>query len=323
MSMTKPVTAVALLTLYEQGKFQLTEPLSKYLPAFANVKVYAGKNDDGTPRLEDPKRPITIQDVFRHSAGFSYGYFGNSPVDVAYRDAGIDYNKVDSLADLVDRMATVPLLSQPGTQYKYSFSHDVLARLVEVLSGEAFDRYCQRVIFGPLGMQETAFGVPGTVAARFPVTYSPNPKGGLVPYPGQEAYARYAAHPMGGISLSSTPADYLRFAQMLLNGGTYGGTRILSRKTVELMTSDQHAPAGIPEGYPGWGFGLGIGIVTDPVRNGNLGSAGQFGWSGYATTTVLMDPKEQLVAMYFEQQLPEDRALLDYFTTLVYQAIVD
>ncbi len=323
MSMTKPVTAVALLTLYEQGKFQLTEPLSKYLPAFASVKVYAGKNDDGTPRYEDPKRPITIQDVFRHSAGFSYGYFGNSPVDVAYRDAGIDYNKVDSLADLVDRMATVPLLSQPGTQYRYSFSHDVLARLVEVLSGEPFDRYCQRVIFAPLGMKDTAFGVPGSVAARFPVTYSPNPKGGLASFPGQEAYARYTTRPMGGISLSSTPADYLRFAQMLLNGGTFGGTRILSRKTVELMTTDQHAPAGIPEGYPGWGFGLGIGIVTDPVRNGNLGSPGQFGWSGYATTTVLMDPKEQLVAMYFEQQLPEDRALLDYFTTLVYQSIVD
>ena len=323
MSMTKPVTAVALLTLYERGKFQLTEPLSKYLPAFANVKVYAGKNDDGSMRLEDPKRAITIQDVFRHTAGFSYGYVPSSPVDTAYRSAGIGYEKADSLADLVDRLATVPLLYQPGTEYRYSYSHDVLARLVEVLSGEPFDAYCQRVIFAPLGMRETAFGVPGAVAARFPVTYSPNPKGDLVPYPSQETYARYTAHPMGGISLSSTPADYLRFAQMLLNGGTFDGHRILGRKTVELMTTDQHAPAGIPDGYPGWGFGLGVGVVTNTVRNGNLGSAGQFGWSGFATTTVLVDPKEQLVAMYFEQQLPEDRALLDYFTTLVYQAIVD
>jgi len=317
------VTAVALLTLYEQGKFQLTEPLSKYLPAFANVKVYAGKNADGSLILEDPKRPITIQDVFRHSAGFSYGYFGDSPVDRAYRDSGVDYFKSDSLEVLADRLATAPLLSQPGTQFHYSFSHDVLARLVEVLSGESFGAYCQRTIFAPLGMKDTAFGVPATVAARFPVTYSPNPKGGLVPTPDPERYGHFTAHPFGGAGLSSTPADYLRFAQMLLNGGSYDGHRILGRKTVELMSTDQLAPAGIPEGYPGYGFGLGIGVLTDPVRNGNLGSAGQVGWSGFATTTVVIDPKEQLIAMYFEQHIPEDRALLDYITTLVYQSLVD
>jgi CubicO group peptidase (beta-lactamase class C family) len=322
-SMTKPVAAVALLTLYEQGKFQLTEPLSKYLPAFAHVKVYAGSNADGSMILEEPKRAITIQDVFRHTAGFSYGYFGNSPVDVAYRETGVDYNKSDSLEILTDRLAAMPLLSQPGTRFAYSFSHDVLARLVEVISGEPFGEYCRRTIFEPLGMKETGFGVPAGTEARFPTTYSPNPKGGLVPTPEPERYAHFTQHPFGGVGLSSTPADYLRFAQMLLDGGTYGGRRILGRKTVELMTTDQLAPAGIPEGYPGYGFGLGIGVLTDPVRNGNLGSAGQFGWSGYATTTVVIDPKEQLIMMYFEQHLPEDRALLDYVTTLVYQSIVD
>jgi CubicO group peptidase (beta-lactamase class C family) len=320
-SMTKPVTAVALLTLYEQGKFQLRDPLSKYLPAFAGVRVYAGANADGTPMLEDLARPITVEDVFRHTAGFTYPYFSNTPVDALYREAGIDYFKPGSTLDaLVDDIAKMPLVSQPGTHFQYSFSHDILARLVEVFSGREFGEYCREAIFEPLGMRDTAWGVPDALAARFPTLYSPKPGGGLVPFPEQK---RNSTHPFGGTGLSSTPADYLRFAQMLLNGGTLGGTRILSRKTVELMTTDHLAPAGIPEGYPGYGFGLGLGVVTDPVRNGNLGAAGQFGWGGVTTTLLVMDPKEQLVILYFGQQLPQDRDLLDYVTTLAYQAIVD
>lgn len=322
-SMTKPVTATALLTLYEQGKFQLTDPLSKYLPAFKDVKVYAGKAANGELILEDPKRPITIQDVFRHSAGFSYGYFGDSEVDKAYRANGVDYFKSDSVRELTERLAKMPLAYQPGARFQYSFAHDVQAALIEVFSGMPVADYCRKVIFEPLGMKDTAYGVPARVAARFPTTYSPTPEGKLAPTANPERYAHFTEHAMGGVGLSSTPTDYLRFAQMLLNGGELGGVRILGRKTVQMMTTDQLVDAGIAEGYPGYGFGLGVGVLTNPVRNGNLSTAGQFGWSGIATTTVVIDPKEQLVALYFEQYLPEDRDLLDYFTTLVYQALVD
>ena len=322
-SMTKPVTATALLTLYEQGKFQLTDPLSKYLPAFKDVRVSAGKGPNGELLLEQPKRPITIQDVVRHSAGFSYGYFGDSEVDKAYREGGVDYFKSDSVGQLTERLARMPLAYQPGARFQYSFAHDVQAALIEVLSGMPVGEYCRKAIFLPLGMQDTAYGVPGNVAARFPTAYSANPDGGLVPTANPERYAHFTDRPMGGVGLSSTPADYLRFAQMLRHGGELGGVRIRGRRTVQMMTTDQLGDAGIAEGYPGYGFGLGVGVLTNPVRNGNLSNAGQFGWSGIATTTVLIDPKEQLVALYFEQYLPEDRDLLDYFTTLVYQALVD
>ncbi len=322
-SMTKPVTATALLTLYEQGKFQLTDPLSKYLPAFKSVKVYTGKGTNGELLLEEPKRAITIQDVFRHTAGFSYGYFGESDVDKAYRENGVDYFKSDSVQQLTERLAKMPLAYQPGARFQYSFSHDVQAALIEVFSGMPVAEYCRKVIFEPLGMKDTAYGVPERVAARFPTGYSPTPEGKLAPAANPERYAHFTDHAMGGVGLSSTPADYLRFAQMLLNGGELGGVRILGRKTVQMMTTDQLIDAGITEGYPGYGFGLGVGVLTNSVRNGNLSSAGQFGWSGIATTTVVIDPKEQLIALYFEQYLPEDRDLLDYFTTLVYQALVD
>jgi len=320
-SMTKPITAVALLSLYEQGKFQLTDPLAKYLPEFKDVRVYAGTDADGQPRYSAPTRPITIEDVFRHTAGFVYGVFGDTPVDKAYRAAGIDYYQPASLEDMALRMAKMPLVADPGTRWVYSYSADVQAHLVERLSGKHFDDYVRTTILEPLGMRDTVFGVPADRANRFATLYSPNPAGGIQPTPDGGHYAHFTDHPFGGVSLSSTPEDYLRFAQMLLNGGTFGGARILSRKTVELMTADHLGT--IATNWPGYGFGLGIGVLKDPVAYGQLGSPGQYGWSGYATTTVIIDPKEQLVAMYFEQVLPEDFGLLADWTNLVYQSIVD
>ncbi len=324
-SMTKPITSVALLTLFERGKFRLSDPLEKYIPAFRNVRVFKSLTADGQMVLEDPQRPITIEDVFRHTAGFVYGYFGDTPVDRAYRDAGVGYTESGSLKELTARIATLPLLHQPGTRWEYSFAHDVQAYLVEYFSGMPFDAYCQKTIFGPLGMKDTVFGVPPEKAARFAAIYHPGADGVILPgdgRPGGDVYSAFTGHPFGGTSVSSTAQDYLRFAQMLLNGGRLGGVRILSRKTVELMTADHLAPDIAPV-TPGEGYGLGVGVVTNTAQYGRLGSAGEFRWSGYATTAMLIDPREQLVALLFAQYIPEDFGLVDDWTTLVYQAIAD
>jgi CubicO group peptidase (beta-lactamase class C family) len=321
-SMTKPITSVALLTLYEQGKFQLTDPLEMYVPAFKNVKVFAGLDADGHMILKEPTRKITIQDVMRHTAGFTYGYFGDTPVDRAYRAAGIDYQKLDSVKELTEKLATMPLLFSPGDRWEYSFAHDVQAYLVEYFSGMPFDVYCQKTIFGPLGMKDTAFGIAPARAARYPTNYAPQPDGTLKPlYGSEDTYERGNAHPFGGVGASATPEDYLRFARMLLNGGELGGVRILGPKTVELMTSDN-----LPKDNPGWHegirYGLGVSVLANPALAGNLGTVGSYGWSGYATTWVDVDPKEDLIALLFTQYTPRDGHFTDEFQTLVYQALV-
>jgi CubicO group peptidase (beta-lactamase class C family) len=320
-SMTKPITSVALLTLYEQGKFQLTDPLEKYIPAFRNVKVFAGLGADGKMILEEPKRKITLQDVFRHTAGFTYGYFSDTPVDQAYRAAGIAYDKVGSVKELVDKLATMPLLYQPGERWVYSFSHDVLAYLVEYFSGMRFDDYCRKTVFEPLGMKDTVFGVPPDRAARYATSYSLDSAGTLTADSARnDTYARFADHPFGGSSLASTASDYLLFAQMLLNGGELHGVRILGSKTVALMTSD-NLPPNTASWADGIRYGLGVSVLVDPAQLGNLGSRGQFGWNGYASTSFIIDPKEALIALLFTQYTPTDSSFLSEFQTLVYQAI--
>lgn len=323
-SMTKPVTSVALLTLFEQGKFGLDDPLAKYIPAFAHVQVLKGTRPDGQMELEPVARPITIRDVFRHTAGFTYGYFGDTPVDKAYRAANLGYQARLPLKDFVAKLATMPLLYQPGTRWNYGFAHDVQAYLVEILSGMSFEAYCQKVIFDPLGMHDTVFGIPGDRRARFASLYHPLEGGGLAlgELPTEWDYAGFTGHAYGGASLSSTPEDYLRFSQMLLNGGRLGTTRILGRKTVELMTADELGKD-IPPVSPGIGYGLGVGVITDPVAEGVPGSVGTFYWGGYATTMVDIDPKEDLVTLGFTQVQPGDMAFRERLHTLVYQAIDD
>src|SRR5687767_11601121 len=232
-SMTKPVASVGLLTLYEQGKFRLTDPLDRYLPQFANVKVYKGADPSGKPILAAPSRKPTIQDAFRHTLGLASG-LGQSPVDAMYREAGLAMGQLESLEQEMDKLGTVPLLYDPGERWVYGLGHDVQARLIEVFSGMPYAEYLRRTIFGPLGMRDTIFGVPPQLKPRFPLVYSPRPDGSLAPDTA-DAYARYTNHHFGTLSLSGTAPDYLRFAQMLLNGGELDGVRVLSTKTMELM----------------------------------------------------------------------------------------
>ena len=323
-SMTKPITSVALLTLYEQGRFQLTDPLERALPAFRDVKVYAGTDSDGHMILKPPARPITLQDVFRHTAGFAYGgYFEDTPVDKAYQAAGVLYDKLDSPVELVRKLATMPLLYDPGSRWVYSFAHDVQAHLVETFSGTSFAEYCRRTIFEPLGMRDTVFGIPEDRAARFPTAYHADASGALVAYrQDEDPYNRFtSSHAFGGVSLSSTGEDYLRFAQMLLNGGDLNGRRILGRKTVELMSSVA-LPAGTPYWTPGKSYGLGVEVLTDPAQAGNLGSPGSYGWPGLASTWFTIDPHEDLIAIVLTQYAPRDVPFDEEFKTLVYQALI-
>ncbi|HJR69315.1 MAG TPA: serine hydrolase domain-containing protein [Gammaproteobacteria bacterium] len=323
-SMTKPVASVALLTLYEQGLFHLTDPLDKYIPQFANLKVYAGKDASGSPILEAPKRKPTIQDAFRHTLGLSGG-LGNTDVDALYREVGLGMFELESVSQEMDRLAQVPLRYSPGDQWVYGLGHDVQAYLVEVFSGMKYADYVQKTIFDPLGMRSTAFGVPPAMKARFATVYSRGADGKLVPDTA-DRYARFTDHAFGTLSLSGSAPDYLRFAQMLLNGGELDGVRILGRKTVQLM-SQNHLPPNIPSiaanGPAARGYGLGVSVTLSTSALGRPGSVGSFGWGGAATTVFTVDPAEDMAIVIMGQVLPSDDDLLRKVETLVYQALVD
>ncbi len=323
-SMTKPITSVALLTLYERGLFQLTDPLDKYIPQFADLKVYAGKDSNGRPVLEAPKRKPTIQDAFRHTLGLSSG-LGNSDVDVLYREAGLGMFELDSLRQEIDRLATVPLRYSPGEQWVYGLGHDVQAYLVEYFAGMPYADYVRTAVLEPLGMRHTAFGVPPAMKRDFATVYDRNAEGKLVPDTA-DRYARFTEHAFGTLSLSGSAPDYLRFARMLLNGGELDGVRILGRKTVELMAQN-HLPPNIPSiaasGPAATGYGLGVSVTIDAAALGRLGSVGTFGWGGAATTTFSVNPAEGVVMVIMGQVLPNDADLLQKVETLVYQALVD
>ena len=318
-SMTKPITSTALLMLFEEGKFQLTDPLSKYFPAFAGAKVYAGSTPQGGMLLDSAKRQITVQDIFRHTAGFSYG-FGNSPVDKMYGDANVF---ATDLTGLIEKVGKMPLLYQPGDRWVYSVAHDVQAALVEKLSGQPFDEFVRQRIFRPLEMNDSMFKIPADKKSRVPALYTlrdgklavdKNPIGG----------ADYGEQVFGGYSISTTISDYALFAQMLLNKGQLNGVRLLSPKTVELMATNHLPATALANGGvgPGTGYGLGVSVLMSPAEKGNIGSVGEFGWSGAANTHVLIDPKEDLVAIYCTQLIEYPFALRAEFVTLLYQSIV-
>ena len=322
-SMTKPVTSVALLMLYEEGKFQLNEPVARYLPELANARVF----DREAGRVVDAVRQPTIQDVFRHTAGYLYGPQGETELDRAYREANL---LGSNLAEFSRKLGQLPLAYQPGTRWVYSVSHDVQARLVEVLSGQPFDAFVRERILEPLGMTKTVFGRPDRLKDQFAVIYTVNGSGALVPNGALDAPGA-AARVLGGFSLSLTAADYARFAEMLVNDGELDGVRILSPKTIDLMASN-HLPDGVTRGAAGGGtaggegYGLGVRVVVDPAKAGNLTSAGVFGWSGAAGTHFFVDREEGLVGVFMIQKMgggPGGPRMSAQFETLVYQAIVD
>jgi len=337
-SMTKPITSVAVMILYEEGKFQLNAPVAKYLPEFGKMQVGIEEKDpqDGKPVLktEPAKRPITVHDLLRHTAGLTYGFFGDTLVDREYRKARI-LSEVN-LADFVTHLSRLPLLHEPGTRWNYSVSVDVLGRLVEVLSGKSFDQFLQERIFNPLGMRDTGFYVPANKKERFAKLYSPTKDGKIQPATicatRQECTEKFPdavpsfleppTLPSGGGGLVSTAADYLRFCQMLLNQGQYDGKRLLSRKTVQLLSSDNLGS--IPSARPGYGFGLGFAVSKAPGESGMMGSVGEYNWGGAAGTRFWIDPQEELIGIFMIQILPHTG--LEYgseFRVLTYQSIAD
>ncbi len=325
-SMTKPITSVALLMLYEQGKFQLDEPLARYLPAFRDVRVYAGASADGQMLLEPPRRPITIQDVLRHTAGFAYVFRDGAPVEKAYRAADLFSQ---DLQHFIQELPKLPLLYQPGERWFYSVASDVQAVLVEQLSGMKFDEFVRRNIFTPLRMHAATFALPPAGSGRVPVLYARGPGGKLVPAHGPlpTVAEEYGKVPYGGHSISCSAYDFLRFAQMLLNGGQLDGVRVLRAATVRLMTSNQLpdavlARAASGELAPGTGFGYGVSVLIDPTAPGAIGSASKFAWSGAASTHFFVDPKQDLIGLYFTQLMAGDPAWRGRFETLVYQATI-
>jgi len=336
-SMTKPITGVALMTLYERGHFQLSDPVSRFIPSWRSMKV-AEKSGDGAVRLVDPVRPISIRDVLMHMSGLGYGR-DNLDLNLESEDGKIKApsTRFDSLEDMVERQAGWPLRFQPGTRWLYSFGTDVCARLVEIISGRRFDQYLDEEVFGPLGMRDTAFHVDDDRAPRFASLYGRNSRKELVLLddPQDSTYRKPPAFLSGGGGLVSTLGDYLRFCQMLLGGGELDGRRVLGRKTVELMTvnhlpgggsmSDFALPGGYGEvGFDGMGFGLTMAVSKGPAQTGIVGSPGEYMWGGAASTVFWVDPAEDLLVVFMTQLLPSGTFnFRGQLKALVYPAIVD
>lgn len=320
-SMTKPITSVAVMMLFEEGHFFLTDPVGRYLPELRNLPVALLDEATSTENIptERANRPVTIQDLLRHSSGFSYGVFSDTPVDTLYREREVLGQP--TLADMVTVLGTVPLMFQPGTRWYYSVSTDVLARLVEVASGMPFDEFLSSRIFEPLGMSDTGFHVPSEKAHRFARTYRHVGQASTLTLGDTLRYKNRPSFLSGGAGLVSTAQDYARFAQMLLNGGELDGVRILGPKTVELMTTDHLGD--VPGPGAGMGFGLGFAVKEMASLNGTASSVGEYNWGGLHGTSFWVDPAEDLIGIFMVQIYPNrEIGFREQFKNLVYQALV-
>lgn len=331
-SMTKPITSVALMMLYEQGKFQLVEPVSRYISAFGNTKVLRGYDFVGQ-QLVAQNPPMTIHHLLAHTAGLSYGFHYDSPIDDMYRDS-IFRSETATLEEKIVGMAALPLRFQPGSAWNYSIATDVCGYLVQLLADMPFEDFLKERIFQPLGMNDTAFHVSADKLDRFAKLYQHNLQNssfheykGTPHIPGHD-YTKPASAPSGGGGLVSTASDYWQFANMLLNEGELNDVRIIGRKTLEFMTRNHIRPELLPlaigfANMPGKGFGLGFDVVIDAAQTGVLNSDGNFGWSGAASTNFWVDPQEQVVGIIMTQLMDNMLPFGHDFRALAYQALVD
>jgi len=335
-SMTKPITSTALMMLYEEGRFQISDPIAKYLPEFKDIRVL--KNPDAVRDATVPAdHPPTVQDIMRHTAGFSHGLNGDA-FEKEYAKADLWGNDV-SLEDMVHRLAKIPLRNQPATKWEYSVGPDVQARLVEVLSGMPFDEFLEKHLFTPLGMHDAGYFVPPDKASRLATVYWMK-DGKLTPldeahgHPGGDtfvfqpwsvnSYTVRHKRTGGSYGVAGSAEDYWRFAQMMLNGGELNGKRILSPQTVQFMAQDHLEPAGIPDQNHGVGFGLGFAVMKNEAAAGYMSPEGSFFWAGAAATHFWIDPKEDIVVVSMTQHMhtPAADGLWDQLRTLVYSALM-
>ena len=332
-SMTKPVTGVAMMILYEEGKWLPSDPISKYIPEFANLKVFNGFDSTGKMLLAEPDHAPTMRELMSHSAGFTYGN-GDTPVDKMYSEVKMGTAK--NLQEVIDRLAKIPLLYQPGHGWTYSMSMDIQGYIVEKLTGQSLPDFDRDHIFTPLGMKDAGFYVPADKRARFAAGYHED-KGELVAEPTANGiptdYDIQPTAPSGGGGLVSTPEDYYHFAQMLLNQGQLDGTRILAPATVKLMTSNHlseellNGKFGIGQHImrPGFGYGYDCAVVFNPPDANLPDGKGTFFWDGAAGTWFWVDPTNDLVfvGMIQRRSSPDNHSLLYRSHALVYQALVD
>ena len=342
-SMTKPVICTALMTLFEEGKFSLIDPVAKFIPAFGATKVMS---PDGSLVDQNPMRPMQVRDLMSHTSGLSYDFLEDYPVAAQYRDARLMNDPTRSLAAVIDELATLPLAFHPGTSWHYSLGIDVAARLIEVISGQSLGDFLHERLFAPLGMLDTAFGVPESQRHRLSAMYGlPDLFAEGMTFSTEFGHfmagnigrrnvdATYPADApttfqRGGIGLFSTADDYMRFALLLLHGRAADGQRIIGRKTLELMHSNHLPPALLPYTLggapnPGYGFGLGSRVAMDVAATAEAGSIGEFGWAGAAKTYFWVDPREEMVGLFMSQFMVAFSNPQSIFRSIAYQAIDD
>ena len=321
-SMTKPIVSLAVMQMVEEGRLQVSDPVSKFLPEMGKMKVAQEKTAaDGTHSLllSDPERPMTVQDLLRHTSGLIYGGRGSSLVNQAYVAAKIGDRSMSN-QEFVTKLSTLPLRFSPGARWEYGVSTDVLGRLIEVVDGKTLGESLSERIFKPLGMVDTQFQVPAAKVAR---AAQPGPRPGGQPMTPRFKVDDGAKYESGGGGLTSTMADYLRFAAMLSNGGELDGKRLIGKQTLAFMTADHTGPTR-PGRPPGLGFGLGFEVRTMTGEAALPGSVGEYGWAGNAGTLFWVDPRNELTAIYMVQVSDPDRiALRNQFRSMVQAAIID
>ena len=335
-SMTKPITSVAFMMLFEEGRVALDEPVHKYIPEWKNLGVFQAGT--APPFLtKPPSRPMLIVDLLRHTSGLTYGFQQRSNVDAAYREMKIgEVEKAGTLQGMIGDLAKIPLEFSPGEAWNYSVSTDVIGYLIGKISGKPFEQFLKERILNPLGMNDTDFHVPADKAHRLAACYSADGKGGMTLQddPATSAFLTPPSFISGGGGLCSTAADYLTFCRALLGGGELGGVRLIGPKTLALMTSN-HLPGGSDltemsrsmfseATYAGIGFGLGFQVTINPALTLIPGSAGEYAWGGAASTAFWVDPAEELIAIFMTQLLPSSAyPLRRELRTMVYAGITD